>query len=514
LDIVNRLPQQQQKLLPESSRWASTTKATSTTDFEQQSVLEPSSKNETPIIPNIRQQQVNTRQQQQCKFFVNGNCRRGADCNFLHQDMTSLKSKEKPKQQEKVREKTCKKEQPSELKRQEDQIEANSNYNEIETSYTEEGNNEIETSYTEEDVYNYARDGDIDELRNALKQEEIYQWYTDSAGFNALHLAVRNGHSACVAALLDKVDIRLVDKRAKSNGYSPLHYAARLGFEKIVILLCDKGASLNLKNDQGYCALHIAAKFDHANIVSMLIERGADVASKTIDGRTVVNVATFGVIEKCANLSTRVYTPKDVYSYAFAGDIKSLLLALNYGDNCSSWYIDSNGCSAVHCGFLDVMGILLDRGFDVNFRNKGGGTALHAAAYFDQIEVVKFLLDRGADIESKCKKGITPLIVAAQKGRERCIRLLCSRSASRISKALSVATKYGHIESVRALCELGGDVNYKGKSGLPLLVRATFRHQEEIKKILLEYGAEITPNFHYTEISLRPFSVHHIRSKV
>lgn len=248
LDIVNRLPQKQQKvLLPESSSWASTTKATSTisaTDFEQQSVREQSSVNETPlsIIPNIRQQQVNNRQQQQpCKFFTSGRNCRSTECNFLHQgtfadvrtkqdSRTSLNSKEKPKQKKKLREKAGK-EQPSELKRQENYQSVIPEY-EADSSY--DGNNEIETSYTEEDVYNYARDGDIDELRSALNQEEICQnWYTDPAGFNALHLAVRGGHSACVSALLDKVDIRLVDKRAKSNGYSPLHYASRFGFEKL-----------------------------------------------------------------------------------------------------------------------------------------------------------------------------------------------------------------------------------------------------------------------------------------
>lgn len=184
-----------------------------------------------------------------------------------------------------------------------------------------------------------------------------------------------------------------------------------------MILLCDKGASLNLKNDQGFSALHIAAKFDHANVVSILIEKGADKTSKTNNGHTVVHVATYGVFEKCVNvLSTREYTPKDVFKYAFAKDINNLLRALNYGDNCNSWYTDSNGRSAIHCGILEVMEILVDHGFDVNFRNKNGNTALHTAWSCYYVEVVKFLLDRGADIESESEKGMTPLLVARQRG--------------------------------------------------------------------------------------------------
>lgn len=190
-----------------------------------------------------------------------------------------------------------------------------------------------------EQVYNYARDNHVAELRNALNQKGVCRdWYIDPlTGFNAVHVAMRGDHVACVAALLEK-DAPF-DEKADSNGYTPLHYAARYGFEKIVHMLLEKNADINIKNHESFTACHFAAKFDHPNIVSVLAESGADVFSKAKDGLTVANVATSNVMKKCAKyLSTpfvpknKVFSKEDVWKFAFKKDIENLKLALKYGN--------------------------------------------------------------------------------------------------------------------------------------------------------------------------------------
>ena len=64
-----------------------------------------------------------------------------------------------------------------------------------------------------------------------------------------------------------------------------------------------------------------------------------------------------------------IFTSKRVYKYARKGDIDHLKVALAYGNNSIDWY-----------------------------RNKHGHTALHAAAYYGHSECIGVLLDRGADI--------------------------------------------------------------------------------------------------------------------
>ncbi len=62
---------------------------------------------------------------------------------------------------------------------------------------------------------------------------------------------------------------------------------------------------------------------------------------------------------------------------------------------------------------MDVMGILIDKGADVNARSKNGATALILAADKGNAEIVKFLIDRGADINAKDGNG-TALIVGGR----------------------------------------------------------------------------------------------------
>ena len=61
---------------------------------------------------------------------------------------------------------------------------------------------------------------------------------------------------------------------------------------------------------------------------------------------------------------------------------------------------------------------LLDRGADIEARDKYGDTALMLASANGQVAAVGLLLDRGADIEARDKYGDTALIWASRKGRD------------------------------------------------------------------------------------------------
>ena len=57
-------------------------------------------------------------------------------------------------------------------------------------------------------------------------------------------------------------------------GWTPLHYAAHFGEEKLVKLFLDRDTSLAYKqNNEGMCALHISAKKGHVDVMGMFIER-------------------------------------------------------------------------------------------------------------------------------------------------------------------------------------------------------------------------------------------------
>lgn len=73
--------------------------------------------------------------------------------------------------------------------------------------------------------------------------------------------------------------------------------------------------------------------------------------------------------------------------------------------------------AAAAMGDPGVIGLLLDRGAEIDARDDAGWTPLHLAARLGRAEVASFLLERGADPHARNADGHTPLEVAL--GNER-----------------------------------------------------------------------------------------------
>ena len=82
----------------------------------------------------------------------------------------------------------------------------------------------------------------------------------------------------------------------------------------------------------------------------------------------------------------------------------------------------SNGSTplseAAFRGNLEIVGMLIDEGADVNGTNRDGNTPLLVAAFMCRTEVVEFLLDKGASTNLKNGKGETPLDVVSSDWSE------------------------------------------------------------------------------------------------
>ena len=69
-------------------------------------------------------------------------------------------------------------------------------------------------------------------------------------------------------------------------------------------------------------------------------------------------------------------------------------------------------------GYKEIAILLLERGANINLRNKKGTTALMIAAKNGHTETISMLLARGADINNKNNNGWTALMIAALNGHK------------------------------------------------------------------------------------------------
>src|SRR5262245_23216979 len=66
---------------------------------------------------------------------------------------------------------------------------------------------------------------------------------------------------------------------------------------------------------------------------------------------------------------------------------------------------------------------------DVNAPQADGMTALHWAAYLDDLEIAKALADANANVKATNRYGVTPLSLACQNGNAAIVELLLERGA-------------------------------------------------------------------------------------
>lgn len=93
---------------------------------------------------------------------------------------------------------------------------------------------------------------------------------------------------------------------------------------------------------------------------------------------------------------------------------QSAILLLNYGADPNA--LDGSGLKPLYTASTneqeDLAQLLLQQTTDLGHANSRGGTGLHAAARFANYTILKLLLEKGLDVNAKDKSGRTPLLEA------------------------------------------------------------------------------------------------------
>ena len=153
---------------------------------------------------------------------------------------------------------------------------------------------------------------------------------------------------------------------------------------------------------------------------------------------------------------------------------------------------------AAQRGDIETVRSLLAEDVDINAAHGDGMTALHWAAYRNDIEMARLLTEGGADIgRATREEALTPLLIASGTGNAALIEFLleagsdASAANSIGTTALMEAAAAGDADAVRTLLDHGADANAKAIRDQTALMFAASRNRAEVIELLGRRGTEL-----------------------
>uniref|UniRef100_A0A3B4V2M7 Protein phosphatase 1 regulatory subunit n=1 Tax=Seriola dumerili TaxID=41447 RepID=A0A3B4V2M7_SERDU len=244
-----------------------------------------------------------------------------------------------------------------------------------------------------------------------LKKKKTKVKFDDGAVFLA---ACSSGDTEEVLRMLDRgADINY----ANVDGLTALHQACIDDNVDMVTFLVEHGASINQPDNEGWIPLHAAASCGYLDIAEYLISQGAYVGVVNSEGETPLDIAEEEAMEE---LLQNEINRQGVDIEAARKEEERVMLRdarqwLNSGQIQDIRHAKSGG-TALHVaaakGYVEVLKLLIQAGYDVNIKDYDGWTPLHAAAHWGKEEACRILVENLCDMDLINKMGQTPFDVA------------------------------------------------------------------------------------------------------
>ena len=259
----------------------------------------------------------------------------------------------------------------------------------------------------------------------------------DNDGYSAMHHASMTGRLE-VIKLLYEVMGQGIFSLQNHTGSTPLTLASQSGHIDVARLCVEFGsqASIELTDNEGMTALLSAIQTRNINnydVIKLLIDSGADTNVLDNDGYSAMHHASMtGRLEVIKLLyevmgqgifSLQNHTGSTLLSFAIENQHYDVArLCVEFGSQASINITDNAGVTALHhasrqANYVFVK-LLIDSGANVHNVAYDGRSAMHIAAWNEQLEVVKILAERigpGA-FDLRDESGRTPMIDASMVG--------------------------------------------------------------------------------------------------
>ncbi|CAH0002197.1 unnamed protein product [Clonostachys byssicola] len=277
-----------------------------------------------------------------------------------------------------------------------------------------------------------------------------------------------------------------IEERDKHYELTPLLWAASSDSQDTVKLLLEKGADLEAKNSSKETALALAATHGRTSIAKLLLDKGACFDAKDGGSKSPLLLAAMNrhteIARHLLDLGA-TFGDKDMQKSlcraAEFGPTSMVELLLERGGEVETK--DKEGCTllilAAKNGHEDTVKCLVEKSANIEETDKLGRTALSWAAEDGNLETVEYLLEKGADPGSTDLGGGTALLWAAGKGRVDAMKCLFEKSPTAINStahdgqnAFLLAASAGQVKSMEYLLSISdgmlGSVDSLGRNAL------------------------------------------------
>lgn len=163
--------------------------------------------------------------------------------------------------------------------------------------------------------------------------------------------------------------------------------------------------------------------------------------------------------------------------------------------------VDENGNSALHLAAydndIDTARLLVDSNADVNIKDAYGYTSLHLAAITDSYSIAKLLINNGGDIHALDDEGLIPIDHAVGNRALSVLKLLIENGCDVNHQdddgdaLLHGSVSGDDIDTAKFLVDNGADVNVKNASGRTPLHSAAYWKADSVAKLLIENGGNV-----------------------
>lgn len=214
---------------------------------------------------------------------------------------------------------------------------------------------------------------------------------------------------------IDETDIMFdINKTDEQNNYF-LTYACILNQPKIIRLLIDKGAKIDIVDKYDMSILLVPITYSFDEVLKLLLEE-----NKKSIGISITDISD-------RNLRTPLHYAIEMKN------INSIKLLLEYGANPNS--TDKDGLNSLHLAVKSrsfiICELILAKIGDINSRYNTGESSLHIACNLQLVDIAQLLIEKGINVNSQDHSHeITPLHYSVLLNNRELTALLLKHNAS------------------------------------------------------------------------------------